>query len=92
MGEFMALQVSEESRKKTTKCPSNFLCLTENENPMCSKERPMCSVEVPLESMIFVRDKNNNYTNYDCVYKVAYGSGYLCTCPVRFEIYSRYNM
>ena len=91
MGEFMALQVSEESRKKTTKCPSNFLCITENENPMCSKERPMCSVEVPLESMIFVRD-NNNYTNNDCVYKVAYGSGYLCMCPVRFEIYSRYNM
>ena len=88
----MALSISDESLKRTTMCASNFLCLTTDRNPMCSKERPMCSVEVPLDSMIFVKDTNNYYAYNDCLYKVAHGSGYLCTCPVRFEIYSRYNM
>jgi len=88
----MAFSISDESLKRTTKCPSNFLCLTNDKNPMCSKERPMCSVEVPLESMLFVKDKNNDYAYNDCAYKEEYGSGHLCNCPVRHEIYNRYNM
>ena len=83
----MALQVSDECRKKTTKCPSNFLCLSDKENPMCSKEKPLCTVDIPLESMLFVKYKQN-----DCAYMEEYGAGYLCTCPVRFEIYNRYKM
>ena len=58
---------------------------------MCTEERPICFVEIPLESMIFVRDKTNNSYN-DCVYKEEYGAGHLCTCPVRIELYTRYNM
>jgi hypothetical protein len=42
--------------------------------------------------MIFVKDMNNYYTYNDCIYKEKYGAGHICTCPVRFEIYSRYNM
>jgi hypothetical protein len=87
----MEFRISYESVKRTTKCPSNFFCLTNVRNPMCSKERPMCSVEVPLESMIFVKDKNQYNAYNDCAYKVAHGAGHLCTCPVRFEIYSRYK-
>jgi hypothetical protein len=83
----MALQVSDDSRKRTKKCSSNFLCLSNEKNPLCSKKRPLCPVEIALESMIFVKSKNN-----DCVYKEEYGAGYLCTCPVRFEIYNRYKM
>ena len=87
----MPFSISDESLKRTTKCPVNFLCLTNDKNPMCYKERPMCSVEVALESMLFVEDKNNYYSN-NCVYKEEYGAGHLCTCPVRFEIYNRYNI
>ena len=87
----MAFSISEETLKRTTKCPSNFLCLSNDKNPMCTEERPICFVEIPLESMIFVRDKTNNSYN-DCVYKEEYGAGHLCTCPVRIELYTRYNM
>ena len=83
----MVFNISKESLQRTTKCPSNFLCLNNDKNPMYSKERPMCSVEVPLESMIFIKDMNN-----ESIYKEKYGTGYLCTCPVRFEIYNRYNI
>lgn len=83
----MDLKVSRESRKKTSKCPSNFLCLTDKEKPMCSEAKPICSVEIPLESMLFVKNGDNN-----CVYMEEYGEGRLCTCPVRFEIYNRYKI
>ena len=83
----MALSISDESLKRTKMCPSNFLCLTDKENPMCSKDRPMCPVDIPLESMLFVKYKDN-----DCTYKEEYGAYYLCTCPVRFEIYNRYKI
>jgi hypothetical protein len=88
----MGFSISDVSLKRTTKCPSNFLCLTNDKNPMCSKDRPICSVEIPLESMIFVEDMNNCYAYNNCVYKEKYGAAHICTCPVRFEIYSRYNM
>jgi hypothetical protein len=88
----MGFSISDVSLKRTTKCPSNFLCLKNDTNPMCSKERSICSVEIPLESMIFVKGMNNCYEYSDCAYKEEYGAGHICTCPVRFEIYSRYKV
>ena len=83
----MALKVSDEAIEKTTKCSWNYSCLEDNNSPKCSVNKSMCEVENTLENYLFV-----DWNHEDCHYKLEFGDSFICRCPVREEIYERYNM
>ena len=83
----MAFKVSDEAIKGTTKCSWNFKCLEYNKSPKCAVNKPMCEVENTLENYLFV-----DWNHEKCHYKLDFGDSFICLCPVRKEIYKRYNM
>jgi hypothetical protein len=78
----MIFEVDESTIKKTTKCKKNFSCL--------SKERKdLCKVTYNItDKVCFIECKNTE----PCDYLFPYGHSFLCTCPVRKEIFYRYDM
>jgi hypothetical protein len=77
----MKLQISENIVNDTTRCRKNYICLTEIDS--------LCSVKYCLNGKSFVirPDKNK-----PCSYMVFIGDVVLCSCPIRKEIYKRYNV
>ena len=83
----MELKVSDEVIEKTTECSSNYYCLENNNSLKCSANKSMCKVESAINNILFV-----DWDHKDCHYKVGFGNSFMCMCPVRKEIYKRYNM
>jgi len=84
----LKFDISADVLNRTTKCPSDFYCLNSGSDPKCSESMTMCPVEVHIEnSVLFVRAPHNLL----CSYKIHFGTSYICTCPVRYEISKRYN-
>ncbi len=83
------LEISEDIINRTTHCHSNFYCLNNEENPQCPVGLTMCKVERKIgEGMVFVKYNNS----IACNYCLPFGKGdKICCCPVRYEIYERYN-
>ena len=72
--------INKKIIKKTTKCPFNFVCLS---NP----DKISCQVESNIgDTILFVKPTNGSI----CDYRTSFGEGYICTCPVRNEIYAKY--
>jgi hypothetical protein len=79
----MALQISEITRQKTTKCPYYFQCLDE--------KRAICEVSIYIEGNgLFL--KKAKYAK--CPYKQLgrTHSHYMCSCPTRIELYKHYKI
>ncbi len=76
------LEVDKATIEKTTRCVSDFECLS-------NSGRNLCPAEINVDNVgIFV---NLNAAS-DCAYKVPFGSSHICKCPVRREIYQRYGI
>ena len=85
----MKFQVSNDAKNKTTQCPSDFHCLSDNEKPMCDVEKPMCFSEYVSEGYgLFVKPLGD----HECPYQMPYKTGFLCTCPTRREIFLNYKV
>ena len=65
----------------STKCEKCFKCLTNQDY--------LCKVEHCINGKVHVLECNDNT---ECKFKVTSGSGAFCSCPVRKEIYNRYNL
>lgn len=85
----MAFKIADKIIKKTVKCGSNFNCLTDTENPICSDAMPLCSVEScdVKRKLLYIQTTRYLY----CSYMKIYDTGFICTCPVRYEIYKCYH-
>jgi len=83
------LKVSKTALDRTKECSSNFYCLNCNTNPSCSDSMPLCSVDYYLGKTNLVVKFTSNA---DCSYKSNFGQRHVCMCPVRHEIYERYNI
>jgi len=80
-GNSVDLKVENETIQKTTKCPSAFKCLSDKNFPLCAPES-----SIPGYGL-FVHPAEIN----SCNYKMSFGNGFICTCPTRYEIFSRYK-
>lgn len=78
-----AFQISEETRKLTAKCPFNIEC-------MVNRNWDTCSIARKLQNISLFIAKKCNKSN--CPYSLSFGKTYLCQCPIRREIYQRYNI
>lgn len=87
--EIMKFEINSDTIKRTTKCHCNLNCLNDNENPTCCDGKPLCPVESTIgKDMLHVAFNND----HNCSYKLDFvKAGFICNCPVRYEIYKRYN-
>ena len=76
----MKFEISEEILQSATKCWRGFTCLSESHNGMCP-------VRQWVGDVLFVEKTRQEY----CPYDVTFGYSHICTCPVRQEIWDRYN-
>ena len=79
----MDYQVSDKTKKQTTKCLHMFQCLNNDTWDTCSIDRDVQGV------FIAIKTKSNKIA---CPYLFSYDSLYYCGCPTRREIYQRYKM
>jgi hypothetical protein len=75
------LKISEDTLRQVTDCTNGFSCLSGESGGLCEIEQDVGG------KVLFVRCMNR-----DCSYRMSFGYGYICTCPVRREIYHRYGL
>ena len=62
---------------ETTKCLHDFSCLKTSK---CG-DREMCEIEyVAGENILFLASQNT----MDCPYRLAFGEGHVCRCPIHY--------
>ena len=75
--------MDKKINKKTinaTKCDRSFECLTSYEN--------LCKVSHHVSGKInFIQNNNNT-----CKFKIYFAGKFICSCPVRKEIYNYYKI
>lgn len=77
----MKIEIGDDVIKATTKCEKCFSCLSDNLEHSCKVEYCVS------DTVYFVKCLNLAHCNY----KVPFGDGHFCTCPIRKEIYNRYK-
>ena len=77
--DYMSVKVPDDILKMTTKCPHAFSCLTLGR---CG-ERKICEVEyINGTHVMFLKDTQETV----CRYRLTYGNGQMCTCPMHYAI------
>jgi hypothetical protein len=77
----MDLEINKSTIKSTTKCEKSFRCLNGDKKGLCDVEF------IAPDQIAFVRCSDIE----DCNYRMNFGYSHICNCPVRKEIYKRYN-
>ena len=77
----MKMKIPDAVIKNTKKCKKLFGCI-ENDTHV------LCKVEHCVDNKVhFIKCLHNDI----CDYKISFGKSYFCSCPVRKEIYKKYN-
>jgi hypothetical protein len=76
------IEIDEDIKESTTKCEKNHACLLDRNHKLC-----------PIVSTVGMKMLCIDCTSgRRCSYRVRYGiSAFLCTCPIRNEIYKKYK-
>ncbi len=78
----MKYKLDDQTINKTVKCNENFACL-EGEN------KCLCSADQMINGkLLFVKLEKDSI----CDYRTSFGYSHFCNCPVRMEIFERYNV
>lgn len=78
----MKYDVSRETLKKADRCPHHGICQT-------AGGKPHCEISESINSTVyFLTCTHPN----GCSYQHSFGSSFMCSCPVRQEIYNKYHI
>ena len=82
--EKMIFNVSDEAIKRTDKCQYGFSCLNNDGWTFNG-----CVGNKDIRDFLNLKEKKSEH----CSYLISFGqSSYFCQCPVRLEIYQKYNV
>ena len=82
MSSTAVIEIDEDIKKSTTKCEKNFTCLSD-------KNHKLCNVINTVGGKILCC---YCFGRQPCNYRVPHGfTSYLCSCPIRKEIYRKYK-
>ena len=84
----MKIEVSSEVVATTTQCQKGFPCLSQPVETLCKVERSVYD-NVRNDMVIFVHCRK---ASPPCSYQMAFGDGFICSCPTRRAIYNRYKL
>lgn len=74
--------VSKDIINKADKCTRDFSCLYGDKDCICDFE------DAVENKILFIKP----IKNIMCDYRVSFGYSYICSCPVRKELYNSYNV
>ena len=74
------LEVEKNIIDQADNCPNSQMCLCDNNQPKC-KIKEKTAYEICSEECF----------NLECSYKIKFMGKHYCICPVRKDIYNRYN-
>lgn len=78
----MILEISDQALKETTECQFSFQCLHDEKRCVCIIERYLegngCFLKIAKSRL--------------CPYMISFGYSQMCHCPVRIELYRRYQI
>ncbi|MBU4076988.1 MAG: hypothetical protein KKI06_09830 [Euryarchaeota archaeon] len=76
------LKVHDDIIKNTDRCKKDHSCLS-------GLTTDLCKVEMCVGDKIhFIKCLNEHICNY----RIPFGYSFVCTCPVRKELYNRYKV
>lgn len=75
-------ELPREIVEKTRKCATNLSCLSISAETLCQAEFLL------KNDLLFVKKEHDRR----CPYFLEYGSSGICACPVRLELYKRYQI
>ena len=75
------MEIDLKTIEATTRCRRGYDCIFNG-------NKPLCEVTQFLACQVYFV---NCAPGSSCNYRVAFGEGFFCTCPVRQEIYNRYK-
>ena len=79
----MVRKVDEKTRKKARKCDKAFQCIYDETPNICAVDNT-----TGYDSVYFVESPVDMF----CPYCYGFADGYMCTCPVRHDLYQKYKM
>lgn len=78
----MNIEVNNDIINQTTNCTKQHACINH-------ADYDFCKVENCINNKIhFIKCKSQS----SCSYKISFGDSFVCSCPIRKEIYNRYNI
>jgi len=79
----MHLKVDADILNRARQCRKNFSCVTGNKECLCEVDHLID------HTLLFIKPAERHICNY----KMSFGySAYYCNCPVRLDLYKRYNI
>jgi len=75
------LKVDDDVIKNTNRCKKDHSCLSDLTD--------LCKVEMCIADKIHFIKCMNGHT---CNYRITFGYSFVCTCPVRKELYNKYKI
>ncbi len=72
----MKVEIPDSVRQQTTRCPHGLECL---ENGRCG-DREICKVAYSYRENVLRLTSSDQFV---CPYRMSFGYGQFCTCPVR---------
>ena len=78
----MDIFVSDEAQSAATNCKKEFSCLKGERNELCTVEQCIDG------KTHFIKCMSDGY----CSYQHTFGSGFLCSCSVRKELFNKYKI
>lgn len=78
----MEIEIDEKIVTKAKACIKNFDCLNNDMHIYCKVEY-CCNNKVH-----FIKCLDNQY----CSFQKSFGFAFMCTCPLRKEIYNKYGI
>ena len=77
----MAVEVPDTIKKETYRCPHDFTCLATTPSGNQRKCKVAYSIGKNVLSLVASQER------VSCPYKIMYGNGLLCLCPVNYYLY-----
>jgi len=78
---YMVLKIDDSTIKSTTNCEKGMQCLHGVTEKLCKVNNSV------MNEVFFVSCLNKQ----KCSYRISFGYKFMCTCPIRKEIFRRYH-
>jgi hypothetical protein len=76
------IKIDKKIKNETSKCEKDFACLSDDNYKLCNVVRSVHDNVIFIECLEWK----------PCNYRMSFGiSSYICNCPVRKEIYKKYE-
>jgi hypothetical protein len=78
----MSFDISDEIKQLTVDCKKGFPCLEGIKENLCKVEHCVNG------ATHFIRRLNKK----SCSYQTSFGNAFICSCPIRKELYNKFNV